>query len=72
MGNLFISMGNTQNQENKQKDDKGNSRQNRNEKGDVGNVNKVKKENQEALAREPYDEAYYDLVFESQFNMLIE
>ena len=67
MGNLFISMGNTQNQENKQKD----------EKGDVGNVNKVKeekrkKENQEALAREPYDEAYYDLVFESQFNMLIE
>ena len=67
MGNLFISMGNTQNQENKQKD----------EKGDVGNINKVKeekqkKENQEALAREPYDEAYYDLVFESQFNMLIE
>ncbi len=62
MGNLFISMGNTQNQENKQK----------NEKGDVGNVNKVKEEKQEALAREPYDEAYYDLVFESQFNMLIE
>ena len=62
MGNLFISMGNTQNQENKQKDDK----------GDVGNVNKVKEEKQEALAREPYDEAYYDLVFESQFNMLIE